>query len=79
MTIDILNELEEKGTLKQLVNAGMMTTFIIDWIKIYNLYTEMINEGSQINSAVLATCDVFDISKTTFYRIKKNMEYPEGA
>lgn len=78
MTIEILNDLESKGILKQLVNAGMMTTYVTDWIKIYNLYTEMINNGSEKHSATLAVCDVFDISKTTFYRIKKNMEYPEN-
>lgn len=79
MTIELLNDLESKGVLKQLVNAGVVTTFVIDWMKIYNLYTEMIAQGTKKHHSALAVCDVFDISEATFYRIKKNMEYPKES
>ena len=79
MHLTILNQLNKEGTLKLLVNSGMITTFATDWIKIYNLYTEMVEAGSKKYHATLAVCDIFNISEPTFYKIKKNMEYPSSV
>ncbi len=68
-SIQILDKLQDKGELRCLVQQGLISVNIILWQKVYHAYKFQIENGSTKTGAVNEVGDVFDIDRSTVYRI----------
>jgi len=73
MTIDVLDKLYESGDLRTLVNAGIVSTSVLNYRKIYHAYTERIESGRKKMEALDDISFVFDTSYVTIYKVLKIM------
>jgi hypothetical protein len=67
--IDVLDELHENGKLIELAKAGLVSTSILIYRKVYHAYEFQLLNGVKKTQAITDIGDVFGISERMVYRI----------
>ena len=73
-TIDVLDELHENGKLIELAKAGLLSTSILIYRKVYHAYNFQLVNGVAKTQAIKDVSDVFGISERMTYRILKKFK-----
>ena len=67
--IDVLDELHDNGKLIELAKAGLVSTSILVYRKIYHAYEFQILNGVAKTQAITDVSDVFGMSERMIYRV----------
>ena len=73
MVIDLLDKLHESGDLKALFKAGVISSSVIQWRKIYHTYKGQIDNGSSNAQAIAETSEVQNCTIDQVYKVVKRM------
>lgn len=73
-TIEVLDELHESGKLIELAKAGLVSTSILIYRKVYHAYNFQLLNGVMKTQAITDVSDVFGISERMTYRILKKFK-----
>ena len=71
--IDLINRMEADGSLKRLINAGLMSYKICFHKQLYEHYFRAVKSGVASNKAAIDTSIEFRISKRSVWRAVKTM------
>jgi len=67
--IEIINELDERGSLKPLINAGLFPAKVLFHRDIYFFVNAQLKQGIKKKSAVMNAEDRFKVKERTIYRV----------
>lgn len=70
----LLKQLEQEGTLKQLIKRGLISTTVLFYVDVYKFYLEISPKYKKKTEAVYRTADQFNISDMSVYRIILKMQ-----
>lgn len=71
--IEVLDELHENGKLMELAKAGLVSTSILVYRKIYHAYYFQRNNGVKKTQAITDVADVFGVSDRMVYNVLKRL------
>lgn len=72
--IDVLDELYENGKLMELAKAGLLSTSILIYRKIFHSYHFQRENGVSKMQAVTDVADVFGVSERMVYNVLKKLK-----
>jgi len=72
--IEVLDELHDNGKLIELAKAGLVSTSILIYRKVYHAYNFQLLNGVAKTQAITDVSDVFGISERMTYRILKKFK-----
>jgi len=67
--IEIISDLEKKGILKKLIQAGFISTKLLLYYEVYLDFDAYKKTGKGNTEIIILICDKFNISEQTVYRI----------
>ena len=72
--IEVLDKLHDSGDLIELAKAGLVSTSILIYRKVYHAYNFQLLNGVAKTQAITDVSDVFGISERMTYRILKKFK-----
>lgn len=77
MAIKILQKLKENGELQELLEAGLLSTQILNEMKIFYSYEDLTSRNKKKTEAVKDISKLYRISERSIYRIIKKLKTVE--
>lgn len=65
----ILKELENNGTLREMTKRGLISTSIVFYLQVYSFYLKSTTKHLKRMDAVYETAEQFNIGLTSVYKI----------
>ncbi len=73
-TYEVIEDLESRGKLNQLIRKGIVAVDWIDHLNIYRTYKKYLEEGNKVMESYKITATIHCVHPNTVYGIRKKME-----